>query len=403
MTPLSVVAPLAAGFVLGGLPASLFGLKRPLADHFGADQSQVDAWLRRCLLLPSVFFLPLAGLLADRIGARDVALFGAFFSTIGLALIGLMPRSERMLVNLAGVALGMSLLAVGVLDWMPTALGAPGRDVESMNLGFVAVGLGWLVGPRLAELTVRWAGVRRTLLFGAATTLALIGLLYSAEFTEPVAPPVADVYQDLRFWLLIAVLLLYIPVESCLGAWSDPFVRELAGTNEHGVRTRFIAFWIAFLGARLFVWWFLGPGYEAWFLLVCAFVSAMTVGNLVGAYALSSGTVGFLAVGFCYGPLLPGLLGMMHGLFSHPGTLLGTLLAAGCLYQFALNPFVCRQLQRHTPRQAMRLPMALMLLLCVPLLTVAMMREPPPTAPRPVPAKRSLNPAAWFRSLFHRT
>jgi hypothetical protein len=140
-----------------------------------------------------------------------------------------------------------------------------------------------------------------------------------------------------------------------------------------------IAFWIAYLAARLCTFWFVPHfGYDRapWLLLAFALISAMVVGNLVGANESSSGTFGFWLLGFCYGPLLPGFLGMIWDRYPiQRGLLLGTMLAIGSVYHAALNPVLSRYLERHSARQAMRLPMILMLALAAPLLVLILVQR----------------------------
>ena len=181
-SPWSIVGLLTVAFVAGAVPTGLLAIRFALCDRTDATA----AALRRNLLAPAVFFLPAAGALADYWGPRDVALFGVFVAIVGLGLTAMIPQTQNALMNLVGVSFGLSLLTVGTIAMMPIGLAAPGRDVEAMNLGFAAFGLGWLVGPKLAEAGVRWGGAPRTLLFQAAALLVVFGL---ARGRADQAPP----------------------------------------------------------------------------------------------------------------------------------------------------------------------------------------------------------------------
>lgn len=381
---LSIAGILLAGFLLGSLPAALFALQRMLAAHVGVEAERFERWLHRGLFLPSIFFLPAAGWLVDQLGAngaKDAALLGLLILAVGVAILGLVPAPKSARTTLVALSLGLSLFAVGVLAWTPEALGMAHRAIEALNLGFVTIGVGWLLGGWLATRAERWVGLRNTLVIGAGFSLILFATLIGIPLEPRESGPAIELSLDARFWLLGAMLVLYFPIESCVDVWSGPFLRELTDSNPARIHRRLVAFWVAYLGARLCAVWFVPHlGYERapWLLLACSLVSAMVVGNLVGAHESSSGTFGFWLLGFCYGPLLPGFLGMLCDRFpGQHGVILGGMLAIGSFYHAALDPFLNRYLERHSARAAMRLPMFLMLALSAPLLLYILLGRAP--------------------------
>src|SRR6266568_936352 len=129
-----------------------------------------------------------------------------------------------------------------------------------------------------------------------------------------------------------------------------------------------IGFWLAFLLARLVMWRFLGPRNEIWLLGLCAVASAIVLGNLVGAYGASSGGVGFWLVGACYGPLLPGFLGLLIEYFpTTQGLAVGCVLALAGLHDALAQPLMARGTQARSVRIAMRIPLLMTLLMLAPL------------------------------------
>jgi fucose permease len=387
-SPWSILGLLAVAFVAGAVPTGLLAIRAALGDRSDATA----AGLRRNLLVPAVFFLPIAGALADYWGPRDVALFGAFVAIVGLGLTAIVPQTQNALMNLVGVSFGLSLLTVGTITLMPICLAPPGRDVEAMNLGFAAFGLGWLVGPTLAESAVRWGGAPRTLLFQAAALLAVFGVLaavplgaavdVAADAPVPAAP--LNVAVDLRFWTLGLVLLLYIPIASSIETWSRPLLRELCGNREPVVAFRQRVFWLAFLAARVLSFWAMRTGLESWVLVACAVAGVIVLGNLAGVNQLSTGATGLTVLGLCFGPLLPGIFGLIHAILPHPGLILGSALGAATLWHLLIDPALARTLQPWSPRQMMRGAMLVTLGLSAMLLLVALMQPEPVTTPRPV-------------------
>ena len=260
-----------------------------------------------------------------------------------------------------------------------------------MNLGFAALGLGWLVGPTLAEAAVRWGGAPRTLLFQAAAYFAVFGLLAAvplgaavevvADAPAPTAP--LNVAVDLRFWTLGLVLLLYIPIASSIETWSRPLLRELCGDREPVVDFRQRLFWLAFLAARVLSFWAMRSGLEPWVLVTCAGRRHRARQSGRSQSAIDRGT-GLTVLGLCLGPLLPGIFGLIHAILPHPGLILGSALGAATLWQLLIDPALARTLQTWSPRQMMRGAMLRDAWTGAMLLLVALTQPEPATTPRPV-------------------
>lgn len=374
ISPIVAAGTFAAGFLLGALPPSLSAIVARWGRAVGWDAAQCDRHLRRAFVWPLVVLLPAAGWIGDMWGAKDATFVGLIALVVALTLLASIPQARTATANMLGLAVGVAFLAVGIIAWMPTLLGSPGRAVETLNLGFVAISLGWLFGSSAIDKTLQLLGLTGALLAGAGLAAASLLLLSSSVDVAAVpGPRQLGVYRDLYFWMLLAAALLYFPVESCLEIWSGPFLRDLG--DRRYLRSRIFGFWCVYLLARLATFGLVRTGFEPWFLLACAAVSAMVLGNLVGAYGPSSGGFGFWLVGFCYGPLLPGFLGLFGEAFPDRfGVLLGSLLALGTIYRTALGPVLHRYALRHSPREAMRVPAVLTLLLAAPLLLVTLLR-----------------------------
>lgn len=373
VVPIVATGLLSAAFLLGLIPGCVSTVGPQWGATLGWTAAETQRRLRRGFILPTVILLPMAGWLCDLWGAKDVTLLGLLVLAAGVAILAVNPNSKTATSNLLGVALGVALLAVGSIAWMPTALSRPGRAVEALNLGFIAIGLGWLLGPQLTSRSISWIGLHRTFFSAAVLALISFGLLATSEQPPIAKESIPQLTHDLRFWLLILAAALYLPVECCLESWSGPFLRDLG--DRRRLQSHLFVFWCAYLSARFATFWLLRTGTEPVFLLTCAAVSAMILGNLVGTYGPSSGRIGFWLVGFCYGPLLPGFLGLFGQTFpDHFGGILGVLLAAGTIYNTILSPALHRYALHHTPREAMRVPVVLTLLVAAPLLLVSLMR-----------------------------
>ena len=113
-SPWSIFGLLTVAFVAGAVPTGLLAIRCALGDRSDATV----AGLRRNLVVPAVFFLPVAGALADYWGPRDVALCGAFVAIVGIGLTAIVPQTQNALMNMVGVSFGLSLLTVGTITWL---------------------------------------------------------------------------------------------------------------------------------------------------------------------------------------------------------------------------------------------------------------------------------------------
>src|SRR5262249_51880997 len=177
--------------------------------------------------------------------------------------------------------------------------------------------------------------------------------------------------SDLRFWLLALLIFFWFPIEHSLDVWPRPFLSEL-GYSGKSVSSLLTGFWTCFLLMRLVMTWGFQQGAEEWLAFFLTLIPPMVLGNLVGAYAASSGYFGFLIIPPCYGPLLPAFLGFATRLFPGQAVVLGFLLSIDALCALVIRPFFIGYLQRHSARASMRIPLVFGLLLAATILVLAL-------------------------------
>lgn len=370
-SPWLVAATLACALLVGLIPTVADGVRAALKQRLGLPEARVERLLYAFYIawLPG---MPLGGWLLDHTANREVLFFGLLGLVVGLAGLGLAGSVRALLGNLVLLGLAYSAVATATVRLMPVGLGFTGSNVASLNLGFVAVGLGAVAGPPLMARLDRWWGAR-TGLVGLALALAVPAALVAGagrvEF--PPAEGVGALLREPRLGLIALIVLLYFALENCLAVWPTQYLAELG----YGSRLRAVAlavFWALFLGMRLAMGW-LHPGGETWLLLVLVLASAFALGNLVGAYGTHSGGVGFWLVGLCYGPLLPGFLALVLD-FGLPATALGYLLALSGLDTLIVRPLMTAYARRHPARAVMAVPTVLALVLAAPLMVLALLR-----------------------------
>src|SRR5262249_2322539 len=138
-----------------------------------------------------------------------------------------------------------------------------------------------------------------------------------------------------------------------------------------------IGFWCAFLLFRFGLAWIIRPANETILMLTLLVLSSMLLGNLAGAYAPSSGYLGFWLVGAFYGPILPALLALLvclEGPRPGPGQAVGSVFALGAVSALVVKPSLNAFAKSHAPRESMRIPMVLALVMAAPVLLLAVMR-----------------------------
>jgi fucose permease len=376
--PLSVVGILGCGFLIGLLPPLVDALTVPLAQRLALST-------RRAGQLAAVFYLawlpgmPLAGWLADRVmGSQQLLFYGLLGVILGLAWLALVRRAWGCVGTFALLGFAYASVATAAVLAMARTLGFEKSTVSALNLGFLAVGCGAFSASWFCARIERWDFRQGLLALGLSLLLpaALIALSDASTFPARAVPGGTEgLLGHPQIGLIALVLLLYFVIENCLDVWPQPYLQEL-GHSARGVRIGLATFWGAFLLARLLVGLF-GPTHsEVWLLLGLALCAAFALGNLVGAYGVNSGSVGFWVVGACYGPLLPGALALVPDLCpDQPGTALGALLALSGLDTLLVRPFLVRFAQRQPARAVMRVPTLLALILAAPLLLLALLRN----------------------------
>ena len=191
---------------------------------------------------------------------------------------------------LAGAAAALFNASILV---MPQAFFA-GNAVRSINLGFVAIALGPLAAPVVLRVALRRLEMNKALLVLAFCCLIpalCVACTPSEDFVlTAVAGEPGESMRDPRIVLLFLAVALAFPLEAFLGPWVRRFVCEHAYVPGSALLLT-SGFWLAFLGSRLAAALFLPEAGGAWMVLVLAMLAAITLGNLIGAYAPGSAGV----------------------------------------------------------------------------------------------------------------
>lgn len=375
---LAVVAALAAGGLLTVAPH----LGRRAVMRLSLSELQ-STGLQAAFHVALLFLLPLAGFLIDAWGPRTLLSTGSLLAATAVALLTVSRGFGGAMVGilLLGNATACTWTASVIL--MPAGFGS-GHPVAAINLGFVVLGLGLLLGTWLPEMFAARIDERRGL--GMLALLALLPALLAAVTSEPARPPVAapaaELLRQPAFWLVAAALFFCLPVELALTKWVERYLTEV-GHVEWRLAWLRGGFGLAFLLGRLAAaatWergW-LGPGAGPWLVLVLALIAAMVLGNLAGASGRRGPILALLCMGAMVGPLTPTLLGLLleRTPQAHWGTAVGGTLPLGLAGPHLLLPLLSVYTRRVAARHVLWLHMVGLLLVGLLMLTLALVRFP---------------------------
>jgi MFS family permease len=379
---LVAVAALANGLLIGLIPTLIDGLKPAIQARLNLPEGRIE-WHVRLFYLAWLPGMPLAGWLLDATANRDVLLYAGLLPLIlGMAWLGLARNSASAFFNAIFLGLGYSVLTTATVRLMtvaffPDYVNEYRLNIASLNLGFVAIGVGAILGPYLVKAIEQWTGVRQGLLYISIAMLApavLTALCESSAFPSNVQDHglAIGVFSNTIMAMIAVVILLYFALETCLEFWPEAYLKEI-GYEGRAFKVGVLVFWLAFVLSRLAAAWLfyehpsLGPPLT----LILLIASAVILGNLAGGFEIGSGSLGFWLLGVCYGPLLPGFLGIaLDSGAPLPTSALGMLLALSGIDTLVLRPFLAGATRNYKPRSVMFVPTIVALLATAVLLVL---------------------------------
>jgi fucose permease len=370
VTPLTICG----AFVFGIVLALIGSLKLTLMRKLELRETHVGALLSvlNLSLLPMML---IAGILLDDFGARIVMLIGSLVTALGLYFAGLSVSLSQTAASILVVGAGSAFLSVGSVVLMESAF-YPDHLSASQNLGNVFFGLGALLTPPLLETLLEKVSYRRAL-----TVLACVALIpgIMALITAADAFPyhlgtghIAEIVSSKAVILTGIVLLIYLPLEWVLGAWSQTFLMGLGMSERSSVFT-LSGFWLAFLASRFVTAMLMASGWiapgiaDAWLIIVLALAAGVALGNMAGARNAKGASLGLILSGAFLGPIFPTLVGILFSSkFIEPdqrGTAYGAMFSIGSLGGLLLSPIMGAYAGHRGMRTAWRVPIILALVI----------------------------------------
>src|ERR1043165_3453944 len=298
---LLVAATLASGLLIGLIPTLIDSVLQPSRDRLplleGQDRKFVAlfyaAWL------PA---MPLAGLMIDYWPLREILIAGLFLLILAVAALSLAASAKWLLPDAIVIGCAYSCITVATVRLMtyaffPEYIDRYKLNIASLNLGFVAVGLGALVGPWMVKGLEHLWGFRQGLLyFGIALILPAVLVVVCSSELFPGPNSGANLNDQLlrpQMILMSIAVLLYFAIENCLEFWPESHLKEL-GYESQGRQINLLIFWLAFIAARAGTAWLLYeyPNHAIAFTIAVVALSAAGRGNPTGGFEVGSGSNG---------------------------------------------------------------------------------------------------------------
>lgn len=386
---LLAAAALANGLLIGLIPTVVDGIKPCLKARLDSSDGRIE-WFSRLFYFAWLPTMPFAGWLLDTWSNREILLFGGLIPLIlGLAWLGLARSAALLLLNAIFLGAAYSVLTTAAIRLMTVAFFPEHVDnplnIAALNLGFVTVGVGALVGPWIVQAIERWGGLRQGLLYLSIALLApavLTALCESYLFPRPPAAVASwyEVFTHPQLGMIAGVILVYFALENCLEYWPAAYLKEI-GYQERGLQVGLFSFWLAFIAMRgAAAWWLYEHPTHGFSVIVGLIIaSAIVLGALAQGYEFGSGSIWFWLLGACYGPMLPGFLGIALDLYSRghplPTSVFGLLLALSGFDTLVVRPVMNVFTQDRPARSVMHVPTYLALVLVGVLLVLAFIRN----------------------------
>lgn len=366
-------------FSFGLVVVLLSSMRSHLAKHLHLAEKRVDSlWAAMNFVLVPMTLL--AGLVIDMGDVRAVIIAGSLFLAFALLLLRANGGFALALLAYLFMASGGACVSASAIVLMPQAFFGAGEASASLNMGNVFFALGALIAPALADVLLRGMGLRHSLFVLSLAVLApgvLALLVPGVTLTGTGETDLMGLLTEPVVLLAAGVFFLYAPIEGCVHTWATSFLRDL-GNDEHEANHLIAAFWSSFLLGRLSTAYLqhsrmLPANSERWIVCLLAVFATVMIGNLVGTINRRSAVWGLLFLGFFLGPIFPTLVGFLFAIYpSGQGTVFGVLFALGSAGSLFVGPLMSARVNRSSAQMALRIPLALGLMLMVVALVFAL-------------------------------
>nr|QCO92842.1 hypothetical protein [uncultured bacterium] len=311
----------ASFFGLGVITAAIGPSLPDLAGNTASTLSGVGG-LFTGLFLGSLGAQILNGLLLDRLGPRWIILIGLTITAVGILGVSLSNSLPLALACATFAGLGHGTINL-VMNVSISNL-FPDRRASVLNLLNVFYGIGAFIAPAVAGLALRLSNSSLPALWaGAGIELLLLPLFLwlfhipAAKQTTPKERNGRSLLSSPALWLLGVMLLIYVGLENGAGGWVSTYLQQTTPLTAASAALGASCFWLALTAGRV-VGSFLGARWQARTLLTVSLLVALGGGLTILASTGSPvfSILGFVLLGFGFGPVFPTTLAIITAIFS---------------------------------------------------------------------------------------
>lgn len=326
-------------FIAIGLLSAALGPALPdLADRAGRDLATLGSLVTMVWGGTLVAQL-VGGALNDRWGQRPVLLAACTLATLGS--VGILTLPNLWLLLGAGLIFGLGFGGLDIGTNLFIAQRFAHRSVPMLNLLHTFYGVGSIIGPAIAGLTLRlWDTALPALGVGMLVLIAPLALILRLDSTPPPAAHPARrqsapafSYRTPLLWTLGLMLMLFVGMEAGMGAWTTAYVDRTTSQGKEIGALITSSYWLALTVGRLVAAGYGGRFSPQMVLLMC--MSGLLAGG--GLLAIGSGSVvltalAVLVLGFWSGPPFPTMVAITTATFPQgPGKATSVVVAMASL------------------------------------------------------------------------
>lgn len=199
----------------------------------------------------SLFTAFLTGYLIEKLGPKAVAIAGILISAVGLAMVGLAPTANVLMIGRAVGGLGGSAIYVAS-TFMMDRVSTDGRRAQTMYHN--SFGVGSMVSPIIVVLALHFSPMtwRTVPLLVAVLQLAIIPFYLKLDIpkestTQKAAPtgavPRRSPFRSAQLYLLLLLLMVYMAVETAITTWMVTYLQDTGLLNEWVSQYFMLIFW----------------------------------------------------------------------------------------------------------------------------------------------------------------
>ncbi len=285
------------------------------------------------------------GTLTDKFGPRPVLITGLVIMSVGM--IGVTLSRSLPLLLACGLLAGLGHGAVDISVNLLVARVFQERSVAAVNLVNFFFGVGAVVGPAIASLTInRWNTGIPVIWLGIGVVLASIPFIALfllspvAAQNRTVASQEKPFYRSPLLWIAGLILFLYVGAENSMGGWTSTYVQRTTPLEADKAALVVSGFWMALTLGRL-VGAYLGTLWTSDRLMQISLagsgIGGLLLASSTGSLPLTISAV--LMTGFFFGPIYPTTFSISASLFREAsGKAAGLIVALASLGGMFLPP-----------------------------------------------------------------